>query len=81
MTQIPLRELRATTSAILRRVEAGESIVVTVDRRPVATLVPLERRLAWVPAQQVWARIQATAADVGLAAELDRLIPDRVADL
>jgi len=81
VTQIPLRELRATTSAILRRVEAGESIVVTVDRRPVAALVPLERRLAWVPAQQVWARIQATAADVGLAAELDRLIPDRVADL
>jgi len=81
VTQIPLRELRATTSAILRRVEAGESIVVTVDRRPVAALVPLERRLAWVPAQQVWARIQAAAADVGLAAELDRLIPDRVADL
>ncbi|MHB1577173.1 MAG: type II toxin-antitoxin system Phd/YefM family antitoxin [Candidatus Dormibacteria bacterium] len=81
MTQIPLRELRATTSAILRRVEAGESIVVTVDRRPVATLVPFERRLPWVPAQQVWARVQTTAADAGLTAELDRLIPDRVADL
>lgn len=73
--------MRAATSAILRRVEAGESIVVTVDRRPVAALVPLERRPAWVPAQQVWRRIQAGAADFGLAAELDRLIPDRVADL
>ena len=81
MTQVPLRELRATTSAILRRVEAGESIVVTVDRRPVATLVPFERRLAWVPAHQVWGRIQAAAADAGLTAELDRLVPDRLANL
>ncbi|MHB1526113.1 MAG: type II toxin-antitoxin system Phd/YefM family antitoxin [Candidatus Dormibacteria bacterium] len=81
MTEIPLRELRAITSAILGRVEAGERIVVTVDRRPVAPLVPLERRRSWVPAGEVWDRVQAAAADVGLAAELDRLIPDRVAAL
>ena len=81
MTEIPLRELRAATSRILRQVEAGESIVVTVDRRPVATLMPFERRQAWVPARQVWARVQGAAADAGLTAELDRLIPDRLAEL
>lgn len=81
VSQIPLRELRAATSGILRRVEAGESIVVTVDRRPVATLVPFERRLTWVPARQVWARIQDAAADAGLTVDLDRLIPDRLTEL
>jgi prevent-host-death family protein len=81
VTEIPLRDLRAATSAVLRRVEAGESLVVTVDRRPVAALVPLERRPPWVPAERVWGRIRAAAADAGLAAELDELLPDRVADL
>lgn len=81
MSEVPLRELRAATSAVLRRVEAGERVVVTVDRRPVAALVPLERRRTWVPAHEVWDRIAATAADAEFAAELDRLLPDRVADL
>jgi prevent-host-death family protein len=35
-----LRELKATLSAAVRRVQAGESITVTSHRRPVALLVP-----------------------------------------
>jgi len=81
MTPIPLRELRNHPSALLRRVEAGERFVITVDRRPVAALVPLEARRAWVPASQVWARIGAHQADAGLSAELGTLLPDRVSDL
>ncbi|HVA07967.1 MAG TPA: type II toxin-antitoxin system prevent-host-death family antitoxin [Acidimicrobiales bacterium] len=41
---VSVRELRNTVSAVLRRVESGERVTVTVDRRPVAELVPLRRR-------------------------------------
>lgn len=47
MTTIPHRELRNDSAAILRRVEAGESFVVTNNGRPVAELIPITRdRLA-----------------------------------
>ena len=47
MNDVSVRELRNNTSGVLRTVEAGETVRVTVDRRPVAELVPL-RRAAWV---------------------------------
>jgi prevent-host-death family protein len=37
---ISVRELRKTVGAVLRRVEGGERVTVTVHRRPVAELVP-----------------------------------------
>jgi prevent-host-death family protein len=37
------RDLRNHTAAVLRRAEAGERLRVTVSRRPVAELVPLQR--------------------------------------
>ncbi|MGH3472552.1 MAG: type II toxin-antitoxin system Phd/YefM family antitoxin [Nocardioidaceae bacterium] len=40
----PTCELRNTVSEVLRRVESGERLTVTVDRRPVAEIVPLRRR-------------------------------------
>lgn len=39
--RIGVRELRQTLSACLRRVSAGETLVVTDHRRPVAVLAPL----------------------------------------
>ena len=39
--RIGVRELRNQVAAVLRRAEAGERIVVTVDGRPVAQLGPL----------------------------------------
>jgi prevent-host-death family protein len=39
-----VRELRNNGGDVLRRVEAGERLTVTRDGRPVAELVPLERR-------------------------------------
>ena len=48
MTEVSSRDLRNHTAAILRRVEAGERLQVTVSRRPVAELAPLTRQ-AWVP--------------------------------
>jgi prevent-host-death family protein len=38
---IPQRELRNNVGQVLRRAEAGERIVVTVDGRPVAELGPV----------------------------------------
>ena len=37
------RELRNHTADVLRRVEAGERVRISVNRRPVAELVPLDR--------------------------------------
>ena len=44
MDSIGLRELRQNASEIVRRVEAGETIMVTVSGRAAAMLVPPGRR-------------------------------------
>jgi antitoxin (DNA-binding transcriptional repressor) of toxin-antitoxin stability system len=54
MTTISQRELRNDSGAILRAIEAGESMIVTKSGIPVAELRPLTRR-RFVPAQE-WAR-------------------------
>ena len=41
MKTIPQRELRNRVSRVLRQVEAGESMRITVDGRPVADLIPI----------------------------------------
>jgi prevent-host-death family protein len=48
VAEVSARDLRNHTAAILRRVEAGERLQVTVSRRPVAELAPLGRQ-AWIP--------------------------------
>lgn len=40
MTTVGLRELRQDASELVRRVEAGEEITITVSGRPSARLVP-----------------------------------------
>lgn len=50
--QVGLREMRQEASDLVRRVEAGEEIVVTVSGRPAAMLVPI-RRMRWRNAQEV----------------------------
>jgi len=75
MADVPARELRNDVSAVLRRVEAGERLRVTVSGRPVAELVPLPER----PRSMLWDRfIQRSdrwRADPGLAGELAELVP------
>jgi prevent-host-death family protein len=44
LARIPVRELRNHVSEILRRVEAGETLEVTVNDRPVALLTPRRQR-------------------------------------
>ena len=41
--EVPARDLRNRTAAILDVVQAGETVTITSNRRPVAELVPLSR--------------------------------------
>jgi prevent-host-death family protein len=48
-TDVPQRQLRNNTADLLRRVEAGERLRITVHGHPVAELVPVERNDRFVP--------------------------------
>jgi len=80
MADIPARDLRNDVSSVLRRVEAGEHLRVTVSGRPVAELVPLPAR----PRSTSWDAFMADAgdwrADAGLARQLAALVPDTTDD-
>jgi prevent-host-death family protein len=77
--EVSVRELRNHTAEVLRRVESGERLRVTVDRRPVAELVPLPSRVMWVPRQRM--RDALVQADPGLRSELAEALPDTVDEL
>ncbi|MDQ6806234.1 MAG: type II toxin-antitoxin system prevent-host-death family antitoxin [Actinomycetota bacterium] len=76
---VSVRELRNHTAEVLRRVEAGERLRVTVDRRPVAELAPLPARATWVPRGRVIGAL--TQADAALRDELAETLPDTVDEL
>ena len=81
MTDIPVRELRNNVSQVLRRVEAGERLRVTVSGRPVAALVPLSDRPQEMPWQQFLRSLTNARADAALADELRALLPDRTDEM
>jgi prevent-host-death family protein len=72
---VSVRELRNTVSEVLRRVEAGEKLTVTVDRRPVAEIVPLRRRRT-VPTAEALRIASRHAADRGLLEDVRALLSD-----
>lgn len=76
---VSVRELRNHTAEVLRRVEAGERLRVTVDRRPVAELAPLPARDVWVPRERVLGAL--VQADAGLRDELCEALPNTVDEL
>jgi prevent-host-death family protein len=76
---VSVRELRNHTAEVLRRVEAGERLRVTVDRRPVAELAPLPTRDVWVPRERVVGAL--VQADAALRDELAAVLPDTVDEL
>lgn len=80
--EIPARELRNDVSAVLRRVQAGEALRITVSGRPVADLRPLPRGRAFLSSSE-WLslRDRGRLADPALATELRELIPDTTDDL
>jgi prevent-host-death family protein len=81
MVEVASRELRNDTRGLLRRVEAGEEVVITVDGRPVAALRSVGFRPRWMPRHEFIHRFTDHQADAGLAAELLELAPDTTDDL
>jgi prevent-host-death family protein len=78
-------ELRNNNAEVMRRVDAGESFVVTVHGRPVADLVPHQRRASGggVPLAEFRAAVEALGlpADDDWRRDLDREpLDDVVAD-
>jgi prevent-host-death family protein len=69
MTDVSARDLRNHTAAVLRRAEAGEHLRVTVSRRPVAQLGPLERAV-WASGPAMERLLREAPADAGLLADL-----------
>lgn len=65
---IPVRELRNHVSDVLRRVEAGETLEVTVNSRPVALLVPRRDRPRTMSTRQFLSTLH--RADPGLEDDL-----------
>jgi prevent-host-death family protein len=81
MTDIPARDLRNDVSAVLRRVESGERLRVTLNGRPVAEIVPLPRRAGSLPWKVFIKGAEQWRADPGLAKELADLLPETTDDL
>jgi prevent-host-death family protein len=67
MGEVASRELRNDTRALLRRVEAGEHVVITVDGRPVAVLAPLSDRTRWMSNAGFVRPLTAHQADAALS--------------
>jgi prevent-host-death family protein len=59
--KVGMRELRQNPAPVLRAVEAGNEVTISVNGRPVARIVPLETP-AWVDGERA-ARIYAAGVD------------------
>jgi prevent-host-death family protein len=69
MRDVSARDLRNHTAEVLRRAEAGERLRVTVSRRPVAQLGPLERA-TWASGAAMARVLREVPADAELLNDL-----------
>jgi len=68
---ISVRELRNHTASVVESVRSGERLSLTVNRRPVADIVPhLAARSPWVPSATLRRVVDETGADGGLLDDL-----------
>lgn len=77
---IPQRELRNDISTVLREVEAGATLRITVGGRPVADLVPVSARRRFVPREAVERIVRESPLDPAFAAEVADAFDDQVPD-
>jgi prevent-host-death family protein len=79
---VSVRELRNSTADVIAELEKGERLTLTVNRRPVADIVPhVEDRDPWVPAAEL-RRIRGEAgADLGLLVDLADVRGDELDEL
>jgi prevent-host-death family protein len=69
--EISVRELRNHTAEVVAAVRSGERLSLTVNRLPVADIVPhTARRSPWVPSQTLRSIVDDAGVDAGLLADL-----------
>ncbi len=82
IVEVASRELRNNMAGLLRRVQAGEQVVVTTRGKPVASLVPFApARRRWLPRAELVRRLALAQADPGLREDLARLAGDTTDEL
>jgi prevent-host-death family protein len=81
MREIPQRELRNNVSAVLREVESGVSLRVTVRGRPVADIVPVSVRKPGLSREEVLRILADAPLDAGFAGDLDAAAGARIDEL
>ena len=82
MVEVATRELRNETAGVLRRVEGGETVVITVRGKPVADLVPhRDDEPRWIPREELIELLKTHSADPGLRDDLERIAGDTTDDL
>ncbi|MPZ51939.1 MAG: type II toxin-antitoxin system prevent-host-death family antitoxin [Acidimicrobiia bacterium] len=82
MSEIAVRDLRNDTAGVLRRVEAGEDVVITVRGKPVAALVGIqEPRRRWLRRDDLVERLRGNQADPDLRRDLRELAGETTDDL
>lgn len=80
--EVASRELRNDTAGLLRRVEAGERIVITRRGKPVADLVPhQEETSSWLTPSEVMEIREIASTDPTWAADLAKLRAETTEDL
>jgi len=79
---VSVRELRNSTADVIADLERGERLTLTVNRRPVADIVPhLEERDPWVPSSVLRRIRDGAAADPGLLEDLADVRGDEIDEL
>ncbi len=79
--EVAVRDLRNHTTRVLRRVERGERLRVTVNGRPVAEMRPLARRREVVPWDEFSRALEDCRADAALLDDLKTAVPDTSDDV
>jgi antitoxin (DNA-binding transcriptional repressor) of toxin-antitoxin stability system len=68
---VSIRELRNSTATVISELESGERLTLTVNRRPVADILPhVADRDPWVPAAELHRILREAPADAGLLNDL-----------
>lgn len=77
--EISVRELRNHTKRVVDAVRSGEHLSLTVNRQPVADIVPhLTSQNPWVPSHLLRTVVAEAGADAGLLDDLAAVREDRI---
>ena len=82
MSTVASRELRNDTAGVLRRVEAGEEVTITVNGRAVALITAVTpKRRRWLSKAELIKRLETSQADPGLRDDLAELAGETTDEL